>query len=129
MAGDKEEKKKKSKSDSDKAERKEKKDKKDKSDRKDKKEKSTDSSKDKKSTGDVLIDRKMGLDRKQNGAAPAPRPQPRRPPATASQDNGSSYLGDFDLPSSDDEDSDEEIHKRKTVEDDSQNILMARVCT
>lgn len=133
MAGDKEDKKKKSKTaDGDKLKKEKSADKEKKSDKKEKsKSEKTEKrdSKDKKSssTGDKLIDRKIGADKKgQNGAVAPPKPAPKPkargppPPKPSASDN---YLGDIDLPPSESE-SDEEIERRQV--DDSEKIFMAR---
>ena len=131
MAGDKEDKKKKSKTaDGEKVKKEKSSDKEKKGDKKDKKSEKPEKkdSKDKKisSTGDKLIDRKIGADKKsgQNGAVVAPpKPKPRGPPPPKAS-NTDNYLGDIDLPPSESE-SDEEVEKRQV--DESDKIFMARV--
>jgi ATP-binding cassette subfamily F protein 1 len=126
MAGDKEDKKKKSKAaDGEKVKKEKSSDKDKKGDKKDKKTEKPDK-KDKKSssTGDKLIDRKIGADKKGPNAVAAapPRPKPRGPPPPKPSANDS-YLGDIDLPPSESE-SDEEVERRQV--DDSEKIFMAR---
>lgn len=80
-------------------------------------------SKDKKSS-DMLLDRKIELDKKLNGstAAKPSAPKPRGPPP-AKAPSSAEYLADFDLPSSESE-SDEEVERRRV--DESSRIIMAQ---
>lgn len=77
---------------------------------------------------DTILERKLGLDKKQNGAASGRQPpaRARGPPALHDSGKGDDYLGDLDLPSSESE-SDEEIERRRV--DESEKILMARTST
>lgn len=82
----------------------------------------------KKKGSDTTLERKMGLDKKQNGAATAGRQPPvraRGPPPSALPDagKGNDYLGDLDLPSSESE-SEDEVERRRVEE--PEKILMAR---
>jgi len=96
-------------------------------DKKEKKEKSDKPKDDKKksSTGDKLLDRKIGLDKK-NAAQTVDRPPPRQPrgPPPPSRPATDSYLADYDLPPSESE-SDDEVERRKV--DESEKVFMARV--